>query len=184
MNDFNPGTTVLTDMNEPRTINGKEFPSVASIMAKSVSIDGVNYLPAQEYADLQGISFRSVKRYLAEEELPGAIFYDKKWLIPADAERSQHKELVVRNGTEVQVHAVQGGSSTPLGTMKDYSKMPTLEQALDHQTAYVTVEEAANLMGITEYAIRNHPEEYGVVPRGRHGGAVVPQAVIRKIAGL
>jgi len=185
MNDFNPGTNVLTDMNEPRVINGKTFPSVASIMNKVVVIDGVQYLPAKDYADLKGIAFRSVTRYLAAEELPGAAQDGAgKWLIPADTERAQHKELVVRQGAEVQVHSVQGGASTPLGTMKDYSKMPTLEQALDHQTAYVSIEEASRLLGITEYAIRSHPEEYGIVPRGRHGAVVVPQAVIRTIAGL
>jgi hypothetical protein len=84
----------------------------------------------------------------------------------------------------VATSGVAGKAGTELASLKELSTQPTLKDFLDHETAYLPLEVAARLLGITEYAIRKHPEEYGVVPRGDHGGAVVPQSTIRRIAGI
>ena len=145
-------------------------------------VDGVTMLTSTDYTDFHGVSFRSVKRWVQANEIPGAISPeqsgDGKWWIPADSIRRPGG-----GGASSDVAVSESNSLATLPGVKELSKMPTLKEYLDHEPAYLPIETAARLLGITEYALRAHKDEYGAVPRGDHGSLVVPQVSIRRAAG-
>lgn len=159
-------------------------PTVHEPLPGAEMIDGSMMLPVKEYAAHVGISDRSVKRYLADDEIPGAMMVDGKWMIPVESRRQKRLEGTAGPAVATSGIVARIGGGGEIATLKELTTQPTLKDFLDHETAYLPLEVAARLLGITEYAIRKHPEEYGVVPRGDHGGAVVPQSTIRRIAGI
>lgn len=119
---------------------------------------------AEGYAQAQGITVRTVKRWLAAGELPGATKDELgRWMIPNDAQRTTG-ELV---------------------TMENAMTRPMTSQpvTLDALPSFLTVDEAAQILGISRHAIATHREYFDVVPFGPHGSLVVPLATIKRIRG-
>jgi hypothetical protein len=112
-------------------------------------------------------SDRQVKRWLADDELPGAVKDESgRWLIPADAtRRPQLRPLPT--------------SSTP-STLARVDARPV---PLDALPSFLTVEQASLVLGISRYAIESHRDYFDVVPFGAHGSHVVPLATIKRIRG-
>ena len=127
------------------------------------------YLTAAQYATAIGMSLRNVKRWLEDGELPGA-FKDERgwWMIPADAERSAvaNDVVAISPRTRPTTQAV----SHPAGM-------------IDAMPSFLTIEQAAQVLGISRHAIATHREYFGVVPFGANGSLVVPLATIKRIRG-
>lgn len=119
-------------------------------------------LTLEGYARATGKTERTIRRWLAADELPGAFQDDQgRWSIPADAERTVTSGEVVTMTRQV---------TTP-------------DIGPDAMPSFLTIEQAAQLLGISSYAIATHREYFDVVPFGANGSFVVPLATIKRIRG-
>jgi predicted DNA-binding transcriptional regulator AlpA len=119
-------------------------------------------LPA--YAQMVDATERTVQRWLAAGELPGAVKDERgRWLIPATTQRNP--------GTDI--------TTTRPTTSYDMSPV----ERVDALPSFLRLEHAAELLGISRHAILNHREYFDVVPFGPNGAHVIPLATIRRIRG-
>ncbi|WP_157372878.1 hypothetical protein [Agromyces sp. Root81] len=123
-------------------------------------------LTLQGYVDATGKTERTVRRWLAAGELPGAELRDGAWMIPADAVR--------RVGGSAEVARIGGDSQVTAPV--------SLTSLLDEQPALLPLDVAARLLGTSEYSIKSNRDMFDVRRIGR--GLVVPQRVVRELAGL
>lgn len=134
------------------------------------------------YVRQTGKSERTVRRWLADGRLEGAHLDDAgMWVIPADAVPGAPGSAGPRPvGTAV------AATSTPraAGRAPAVAAAPTLPALLDGATGYLDVDTAARLLGIPAAAIRRHRGDFDAVPYGPHGSLVVPQAAVRRVAGI
>lgn len=131
----------------------------------------VELLSIDQYADRHNISRRTIMRRLATPEgIPGAIKQGKQWSIPADAPMP---------GTG---HGTVARTDRPAAA--PVPSAPSLTAILDGSTAYLSIEDAARLMGLTEYAVRSNREFFEGQPFGPAGSIVIPQSTVRRIAGI
>lgn len=149
-------------------------------------------LTLQQYAEAKEVDQRTVKRWLSAGELPGAIKDEDsgKWSIPADARRTKGHGLratpvpdrATAEVTELVVHR----HLTPSGVVPfDGAPTPTpLLDRLQDLPAYLTVAQAAEFLGVPRAQIAAHPETFDAVPVGVAGSLRVPQATVRRIAGI
>ena len=150
-------------------------------------------LSVAEYASAKGVSTRSVKRWLADGELPAAEkdAFTGQWRIPRDAARQQqavaadvakpvnHSELLGQLG----VATMPGAEVLPWQPMPAPVE-PTLRERLDDETGYLTIEEAAEYLGIPQAQIRANAERFGLEAVGVNGSMRVPQRIIRRVMGV
>lgn len=139
---------------------------------------GLPMLTAAQYATANKIAERTVKRWLADGELPGAIKDERgRWLIPTEAERTTADVVTLprpmtRATTDVMVshpsHATLAAGPGPL---------------LDTLPSFLTIEQTAQILGVSRHAIITHRDYFGVVPFGANGSLVVPLATIKRIRG-
>jgi hypothetical protein len=150
-------------------------------------------LSVTEYAIAKGVSTRSVKRWLADEQLPGAEKdpFSGEWRIPATAVRQQN--AVSADVAKPVNHSEllgQLGIGTPAGAeVVSWQQMPepappTMRERLDDETGYLKIADAAAYLGIPQAQILAHPEKFGVEEVGDRGSARVPQRIIRRIMGV
>jgi hypothetical protein len=151
-------------------------------------------LSVAEYATAKGVSTRSVKRWLADEELPGAEKdpFTGAWRIPRTSVRQvkavsaevgqpvNHSELLAQMG----VMTMPGGGEVVPWQQMPAAPEPTLRERLDDETGYLTIEEAAEYLGIPQAQIRANAERFGLEPVGVNGSLRVPQRVIRRVMGF
>lgn len=142
-----------------------------------------------QYAEYRGKELRTVRRWLADGWLPGAVQYpDGRWDIPRDA--IEQKPLIPpaaktpRNGQAVSPDVSGVVSVSRHGDTAPARQGESLAAELDKRPALLSLDQAALLLGIPESAIRRHAEELGAVPWGPRGTLVVPARVVRELAGL
>jgi hypothetical protein len=131
-----------------------------------MSYDTTPYLTAAQYAAAVDVSERTVKRWLQDHELPGAAKDERgRWMIPAEAERR-----------------TRAGDLVP---MSRPTTRPTTDvsQTVDALPSFLTLDEAAQILGISRHAIATHRDYFDVVPFGANGSLVVPLATIKRIRG-
>lgn len=150
-------------------------------------------LSVAEYATAKGVSTRSVKRWLADGELPAAEkdAFTGQWRIPRTAARQvqavaadvgkpvNHSELLGQLG----VATMPGAEVLPWQAMPEPAE-PTLRERLDDETGYLTIEEAAEYLGIPQAQIRANADRFGLEPVGVNGSMRVPQRIIRRVMGV
>lgn len=150
-------------------------------------------LSVAEYATAKGVSTRSVKRWLADGELPAAEkdVFTGQWRIPRDAARQvqavaadvakpvNHSELLGQLG----VATMPGAEVLPWQPMPAPVE-PTLRERLDDETGYLTIEEAAEYLGIPQAQIRANADRFGLEAVGVNGSMRVPQRIIRRVMGV
>lgn len=132
------------------------------------------HVTAAQFAEIAGISERTVKRWLADHELPGA-YQDARgrWMIPADAERQPRTGDVV----QLQPPAAAGGDLA-------VQVAEQLTLLLDTLPSFLPIPDAAAILGISEETIRSHPEDFDVRPYGPGSYRTsVPLATIKRIRG-
>jgi hypothetical protein len=131
----------------------------------TMTYDATAYLTAAQYAERSGRTDRTIKRWLAEAELPGAYQDERgRWMIPANAER-------IAQTTDI----------TPTSPQAVTRRMTS--QDIDTLPSFLTVEQAAHLLGISRHAIAAHRDYFDVVPFGPNGSLVIPLATIKRIRG-
>jgi hypothetical protein len=132
----------------------------------------------QEYAAATNTHPRTVKRWLADDLLPGAHKdpVTGLWAIPAGARRTPPQQVTLpRREPAAQVEHVQ-----PVPTGINWDSMPT----------FLTLPQAARLMHpITERAIANNPDYFGVVEltiegSSGHARKMVPLRTLKKLRGV
>lgn len=120
-----------------------------------------------EYAKARRITDRTVKRWLAAGELPGAQKDEQgRWLIPADADRTE-----------------ASGQLVALEQTRQLVEQLPAPRSLDELPSFLSIELAARILDISQHAITTHRDYFGVVPFGPNGSLVVPLATIKKIRG-
>lgn len=129
-------------------------------------------MAAADYADLIQVSERTVKRWLADGELPGAMKDERgRWLIPSTAERT---------ASPAEVVTLDRPMTSP---MTGVEVTHPAQMSLDILPSFLTIDQAAQILGISRHAIATHREYFDVVPFGSNGSLVVPLATIKKIRG-
>jgi hypothetical protein len=125
-------------------------------------------LTLTEYAARHDKSTRTVQRWLDRGALPGAVMVEGRWAIPADV-------LPLRDAA---------GTVATTGAPAGVAPPATLAGALDTLPAYLTIERAAQLLGISPYAVRTHIARFCGERVGPAGAWMVPASVVRQVAGL
>lgn len=152
--------------------------------------DGTPMLAIADYAEHAGVHPRTVKRWLAENELPGATkdSFSGEWRIPVDATRrpapvwTSKAELAVTEqhlpapaGTEMVWHQPQPQPAD--------AGEPTRLESLAEEATFLTVPEAAYYLGIPQKQILANAELFEVMTVGFDSSPRVPKRVIRKFEG-
>lgn len=143
----------------------------------------------EEFAELEGVSARTVQRWCDNGEVPGATRDRRgRWHLPGDAVRVVPLEdppaddggaaAMAPSRRDVAVTSSAAAAALPAG------QGLSLAVWLDSLPAFVTLAEAAQLLGIPEAAIRRNRDELGARPWGERGALMVPQAAVRRFAGL
>lgn len=134
-------------------------------------------LGVKQYAEHVGAGERTVRTWLADGRLRSARKLGNVWMIAADD----------RPADAVQQPAPAGELVT-LPADWDVPHMPQaggrLAGELDAAPVFLELDRAAAILGVSAHAIRSNREYFGVVPFGRNGSLVVPQGVIRRLAGI
>ena len=126
------------------------------------------HVTAAQYADRVSKTERTIKRWLADDELPGAYQDERgRWMIPAEAERR-----------------TRAGDVVPM-TRPMTRPTTDLVEKIDTLPSFLTIDQAAQVLGISRHAILTPRgrEYFDVVPFGPNGSHVVPLATIKKIRG-
>lgn len=123
-----------------------------------------------DYAQRVGVDHRTVREWLRRGLLPGAYKDGSgRWWIPADAVRQDTpvapRQEPITSGV-VEIVAPPEGRSV---------------SAPAFIPLYMSLDDAAPLLGVTAYQIAQHPDEFGVVPWGPNGSLVVP---VRRLLGM
>lgn len=136
--------------------------------AALVTIDG--------YTKHHGITERTLRRWLAADELPGARLIDGAWAIPINATRTPAPKGAVVTLTP---------DRTPDTTPVTYARIspPTADELVDQLPGYVELDAAAQLLGIPSGALRRNRDHFQLQPFGAHGALVMPRHRIKEILG-
>lgn len=153
-------------------------------------------LTLQQYAKHVDVHPRTVKRWLAGEQLRGARQdpLDGHWLIPATAKPEP------KNSTPGGTLVVQESGARPVAHVRDIPHAaPATQQVTYGQLRVDDVEEfpswtvlptmlplhiAAALIGVSEYAIKSNQDFYGAVKHGKRGALLVPLATVKSLRGV
>lgn len=144
---------------------------------------GARLVTADQWATAHGVALRSVRRYLQNGKLPGAVMEGNRWMIPLDAEPVHKAPQTTLERQEAPSQAVARPQARQAATM-------TLEGELSTQTAYLDLNTAARLLGIPADVLVRQREEFGTVrygdldPSTRRRAWVVPASTVRTVAGL
>lgn len=151
---------------------------------------GQQKLSLSQYATANNVSTRTVKRWLADDELPGAEKdqFTNEWRIPAHATRllrprTEQPAGPVAVGAAVERHVFGGRSEIQPMPQLAAGLEPSLRDDLDDETAYLSIDEASRYLGIPQAQIRQNAERFQLEPVGTNGSLRVPQRVVREIAG-
>jgi hypothetical protein len=169
-------------------------------MSETEIADGVHVIhsPAgdlrpEEYADRHKKALRTVRRWLADSELPGAWQdpQSKKWNIPADVERVVSDVPKVERPRPVE-YVMQPPAGLVPGAglvlhdqhrQLEAPREPTRLEDLAEEAAFLTVADAAAYLGIPQAQILAQPEVFDVMHVGVNGSPRVPKATIKKFEG-
>lgn len=128
-------------------------------------------LTVVQYAEAVGVSDRTVKRWLKDNELPDATRDGRgRWLIPADAVRKINPSPVAAPAPSTDVDAPDMFDLSP-------------QQVLDRLPGFVNLDAAAHLLGIPATAIRRNQDYFDVHPFGTNGALVMPLSRVKAIRG-
>lgn len=156
---------------------------------------GTTFVDIETYAGIVGTTDRTVRRWLGNGEVPGAQRdITGKWEIPASAVRRAKTPEEVRafreqgeagvstvEHSEVGVPALYPGTELTLaGPVAE----PSLVQALDDETGFLSIADASHYLGIPQAQILANPERFDLAPVGVNGSMRVPQRIIRRVMGI
>lgn len=131
------------------------------------------------FAEIRGVDHRTVREWLRRDLLPGAMKDGRgKWHIPVDAVKLEKPLHEPKPDDAVDVVSIAPRAED---LIVDENGAPAPSP---RPRAFFTVPEAAQLLGISPYRIRENRDAFGVVPWGPNGLLLVPAPVIRNYLGL
>jgi hypothetical protein len=158
--------------------------------------NGTTLVDIETYAGIVGTTDRTVRRWLGNGEIPGAERdVSGKWEIPSTAVRRAKTPEEVRayreaaagaspaEHSEVGVPAMYPNTGAEMVLAGPITE-PTLVQALDDETGYLSIADASHYLGIPQAQILANPERFDLAPVGVNGSQRVPQRIIRRIMGI
>jgi hypothetical protein len=167
---------------------------------QSFTTDEDDTLGLSEWAAVNGVSDRTVKRWLSENEIPGAEQRGPKktWRIPATAMRISEEERARRAaegeepGAEVAIAAPTGGTVANVEPeleideeFQDHLWRGDLATYLSRMPAYIPVRIGAAMLGLGIGTVKGNPERFGILHRGGPNQTdVMPKRIILSEAGL
>lgn len=133
----------------------------------------VPLIPITAYASTIGKSRKTVTRMIDDGRLPAARKVEGVWVIPADAE---------------PLDAPSTNAVATIDYQRPAERMPSVLEVLEQMPAYLSIADAARLLGIPRGAIDEDPAAFDVVEIGRRlpsgrRARMIPQATIRRILG-
>jgi hypothetical protein len=141
---------------------------------------GDAYLTPAQYAAAHGVTIRTVRRYLAADKLEGAKQLEGgEWMIPAEATPLEAASTAIASSsssTDVERAGAHAG--------RRLVQHVTLEQQLQQEPAYLDLETAARLLGVKPADIRRNREAFEVPVWCGPRSILVPQALVRSVAGI
>jgi hypothetical protein len=146
-------------------------------------------LSLNEYAEAVGAHPRTIKRWLANAEIPDAFRdpFSKEWRFPPDAPRVQRATETAPTSFEVAVSGANGQMMIPPQWFPHPGEIhedePTRLEMLDEESAFLTVERAAKFLGVPQAQIRANAETFDLMPVGISGSLMVPKSTIRRFEG-
>jgi len=140
--------------------------------------------PAQ-FARIHRVTTRTVQRWCEAGEVPGAVKHlDGGWQIPSDAMRI--KPLpgtgTATTATRRDDVAVASDTTTRRDSVGDVGA--TLAAALSVLPAFLTLDQASRLLGVSKARITENPERFDAEPLDSYRRLMVPARVVRDIAGI
>lgn len=149
-------------------------------------------LSLNEYAELVGVHPRTIKRWLANEEVPDAFRdpFSREWRFPSTARRVQRtSEDATSTSFDMAVSGTNGHHQMLTAPQwfphpgEVHEDEPTRLEMLDEESAFLTVERAAKFLGVPQAQIRANAETFGLMPVGINGSLMVPKSTIRRFEG-
>lgn len=130
-----------------------------------------------QFAELHNASTRTVRRWLSDGRIPGAVMVGNKWSLPAEAIVQDTlpgvMDVARDSGRSVAVQQRGHGNDTSMTVAGILAPLPVM----------VTLDVASRVLGISEYAIRQHAEYFELQRMGERGAYVMPKARIRELEG-
>lgn len=123
----------------------------------------------EEYAMRNGVSTRTVRRWLDGGRIPGAVMIGGKWALPL--------------GAPVQDAAPTSGGTVATASTPGSGRALTVAAVLAPLPVMVPLETAARVLGVTEYAVRRNAEYFQLVRMGDRGAYVMPKCRLRELEG-
>lgn len=130
-------------------------------------------LSIDEFAEARKASTRTVRRWLSDGRIPGAVMVGNKWSIPAAAIVQDTLPGIMTSTRDVAV--------PERGHVRDTSM--TVAAVLASLPVMVPLDVAHNVLGVSEYAMRQNADYFGLVRMGERGAYVMPKARIRELEG-
>lgn len=131
-----------------------------------------------EFAEIRGVDPRTVREWLRKGMIPEARKDSSgKWHIPPDA-RKLDKAPPTSSGEVALIES--DGFPKRAEILLDVDE----DDPRPRPRAFYTVPEAAKLLGISPYQIRENRDTFGLVPWGPNGLLLVPAPIIREYLGL
>jgi hypothetical protein len=128
------------------------------------------------FAEQHSVSTRTVRRWLADGRIAGALQVGNKWALPADAIVSETLPGVMDTVKD---------TSSPAGAVARAQQPAQLTVAgiLAPLPVMIPLDVAARVLGISEYAIRQHADYFELQRMGEHGSYVMPKRRLRELEG-
>lgn len=142
-------------------------------------------LTVRQYAQEVERDERTVQRWLRDGKLPGVVQTNHGWLIPSGTPRPESRKPPAAPVDNAEASAARPPAREVVTQSRvALSQATSLAGALDQLPAFLPLEIAARLLGVPEVRIKEDPERFAAEPVDERRRLMVPQHVVRKIAGL
>jgi hypothetical protein len=139
--------------------------------------DGAPMLTVKQFAQRHGVAVRTVERWQEDGHLRGVVRTDTGNLIP-----DQPRPAIGRRAAAA-AEQPQRALAVPAPAQLDGAPRSLLE-ALALMPAFLTLEDAARLLGIPPIRITENPERFEAEPVDDRRKLMVPARVVRQVAGI
>lgn len=161
-------------------------------VARTFSVDGDTWLTVPEWAELNNVSTRSVKRWISDGEIKPDPVQEttgkRLWRISPTAMRVEVETSAVEpfEGTSTDVANTDEDNGNDIEIeVQNYLMRMSLGEYLDKLPANIPVRLGARLLGLGIEYVKRNPDRYGIIPRGGPNQTdVMPKRIIIREAGL
>ena len=126
-------------------------------------------LSIDQFAAQHGVTTRTVRRWLDDERIAGAVKVGNRWSLPADAVVAERPAGEIVTAGHVTDMSTRGGV--------------TVARVIEQLPVMLPLDVAARVLGVTEYALRRHAEYFQLQRLGARGSYVMPKARVRELDG-